>query len=728
LFPAIPGNPWPRNTVGALLAEIEANTLDARTWTLVLDDGPESHLRVHESLLCVADGLFGTRGSLEEDGPDAQPGMFAGGLYERGEDGSETLLLAPDWTSLPLKRPLPPGLRVLDLRSGVLFRRTTSADGQVFRSARWSCLARPGTMNLLAEADRGLLEKPADLQGRITAEAHSSLGAGVWGVVDTAVSALDPPDGAPRTQITRLASYVAGRRVRSTLSGAASRLEAARRIGPLRLWEEQASTWAARWEDADVEVVGDDEVTLAARFALFQMIANVSDRGEAGLGARGLTGSAYEGHVFWDSDVFVLPALAATHPKAARAMLEYRLRRIPAARRSAEALGRPGARFPWESADVGLDVTPRSGMNEHGEVVPILTGIEEEHITADVAWAAWELASWTGHWQFLDGPGGDLLADTARYWVGRIRLDPDGSGHIDGVIGPDEYHEHVEDNAFTNQLAAWNLRRAAEVFERRNSPEREQEIADWRKAADSLVDGFDRASGTHLQFRGYEDLEPLTIAEVGTPPVAADLVLGRERLAGSQIIKQADVLMLHHMIPEVMRPGSLAADMDRYLPRTAHGSSLSPAIHASLLARLGRADEALELLRLACRIDLEDLTGTTAGGLHFATLGGIWQALVVGFAGIHPRRPDDHTLHIDTHLPEQWEELRIRIRWHSRSLRVRCQNDRVHITCDQSTLVRVGDGPVVSVAPPGAWVRRGAQKPEPADATVPPPPGRKDRR
>ena len=221
--------------------------------------------------------------------------------------------------------------------------------------------------------------------------------------------------------------------------------------------------WARRWETADVVVEGDPGLQQALRLTLFHLMASVGDHGEAAVGARGLSGPAYRGHVFWDSDVFVLPFLAATHPPAARAMLEYRIRRLPAALEAARRLGRMGARFPWESAADGWDVTPRSAFDQVGRLVRIRTGELEEHIVADVAWATACYLDWTGDGDFEDGPGRDLLVQTARYWASRIRLDREGRGHIYGVIGPDEYHEPVDDNAFTNVMARWNLRRGAEL-------------------------------------------------------------------------------------------------------------------------------------------------------------------------------------------------------------------------------------------------------------------------
>ena len=307
-------------------------------------------------------------------------------------------------------------------------------------------------------------------------------------------------------------------------------------------------------------------------------------------------------------------------------MLEYRVRRLPAALAAARSNGRSGARFAWESAADGSDVTPSTAVLPTGARVAIRTGELEEHIVADVAWAASHYLDWTGDAAFEAGGGGQLIVETARYWSSRVRYDGDGRAHILGVIGPDEYHEPVDDNAYTNVIARWNLRRAARIP---GVDERERRT--WLEIADALVDGYDETSGLYEQFAGFFELEPIVIAEVvPRRPVAADLLLGAERTAGAQVLKQADVLMLHHLVPDEVAADSLAPNLDYYEPRTAHGSSLSPAIHAALLARAGRYRAALGVLAVAARLDLDDLTGTTAAGLHLATMGGLGRLSPLG--------------------------------------------------------------------------------------------------
>jgi len=264
------------------------------------------------------------------------------------------------------------------------------------------------------------------------------------------------------------------------------------------------------------------------------------------------------------------------------------------------------------------------------------------------------------------------------------------------VMGPDEYHEAVDDNAYTNVMARWNLRRAADLVQAR-APD-DPEAARWRDLADRLVDGWDPSRGLHEQFAGYWALEPLVAEHIAPPPFAGDVLLGRERVSRSQLIKQPDVVMLHHLVPDDLRPGSLASDVAFYERRTTHGSSLSPAIYAAVLARANRPDRALQLFRLAARLDLDDVTGTTAGGLHLATMGGLWQALAHGFCGLRPRA--DH-LEIDPCLPSAWHALSLRVRFHGRAMGVRAERDAVHVDCHEPVPVRVGGGDVELCAPPG---------------------------
>jgi trehalose/maltose hydrolase-like predicted phosphorylase len=624
---------------------------DDPAWTLEVKGVDPRLERVHESLLALADGRLGTRGTPVVGNGVTNPEVVLAGVYDG--TGAETRLVgAPPWSSISQDRTLRPRRRRLDLRTGVL-----REDGPL-TSVRFSSLVRPATVALRAAGTPELLP-----QGRLWRR-----GSGIH------LAVRDRRRGA---RLDRLGAFALDE---PSTRAALAEAEAA---SFERLLVEHRAAWARRWREADVVIEGDAALQHALRVSLFHLMASVADEGEAAVGARGLTGSAYSGHVFWDSDVFVLPFLAATHPSAARAMLEYRIRRLPAARAAARSLGRAGARFAWESAADGHDVTPPAARLATGELVRIRTGELEEHIVADVAWAASCYLDWTADAEFEAGGGRDLFIETARYWASRVRRDGAGRAHIYGVIGPDEYHEPVDDNAFTNVMARWNLRRAARL-----DGVDECERARWLEIADALVDGYDAASGLYEQFAGFFDLEPLVIAEIAPGrPIAADLLLGPERTRGAQVLKQADVLMLHHLVADEVAPGSLQPNVDYYEPRTSHGSSLSPAIHAAVLARAARYRAALESLRLAARLDLDDLTATTAGGVHLATMGGVWQALAFGFAGV---RPDGERLVVDPHLPPEWNALELGLHLRGQPFRLRIDRAGVGVDRDEVVARRFG--------------------------------------
>jgi trehalose/maltose hydrolase-like predicted phosphorylase len=676
-------------------------------WVLTLPTTRDAE-RVAEALGALSNGWSGTRASLEEDGVGSSPLFVAAGVYDEHDE----LLAGPAWTDLEL--PAAPeseahtGERSLDLRTGVLARRGDPHSGLC--SLRFVSATAPHALAWRAELPRAWLGADELEVSRSTGETAEQSPLSVRQTSSTNAEQVITVAMCERSSnldrrflVERLASWSSGSNPSQITAEASEQVHELEIAGFDALLADHREAWARKWSDAVVTIGGDATSELAARFAVFHLLSAAKNTGEAAVGARGLTGDAYAGHVFWDADVFVLPALCAIAPDAARAVLEYRLRRLPVARAAARRLRRDGARFPWESAASGAEVSPTKVRGLHGEVIPIRTGSHEEHIVADVAWAAAHYTSWTGD-GFLDGEGGSLVTDTARYWASRIRVDREGHGHIYGVMGPDEYHEVVDDNAFTNVMARWNLRMGATLLERSGAIE---EATKWRLLGDSLVDGYDKNTRLYEQFAGYFALEPLVIDQFARPPVAIDVVLGQKRVSGSQLIKQADVLMAHHLIPDEMHAGSLTSCLDFYEPRTAHGSSLSPAISAALFARAGNPERAVELFDLAARLDLDDLTRTTASGVHLATMGGLWQALAHGFLGLGA---DGEALRVDPRLPGRWSSLSLRIRFRGRRVEVRAEHDRVIISCDSPLTVMVRGCPQ-TIEPPGTTLTLETSRP-----------------
>jgi trehalose/maltose hydrolase-like predicted phosphorylase len=459
-------------------------------------------------------------------------------------------------------------------------------------------------------------------------------------------------------------------------------LEGARRLGWSGVLADHEHAWAARWGSSGVDVQGDPAAQRALRFALYHLngAANPADD-HVSIGARALTGDDYRGHVFWDTEIFLLPFYTLTWPAAARALLMYRFHTLAGARAKAARMGWRGALYAWESTDTGDEMTPEHVIGPDRKVVEVLCGRQEQHISADIAYAVWRYWLATRDEGFLIAAGAEILLETGRFWASRAVAEADGHAHIRRVIGPDEYHETIDDNAFTNVMARWNIRRALEVAallaERwpREWARLEtclcvsaSEMDQWRNIADTIADGFDPKTGLFEQFAGYFALEDIDLAPYAGRSVPLDVVLGRERTRRTQVVKQADVVALLALLPQEFPPGAAAANFGYYEPRCGHGSSLSPAMHGLVAARLGETEMALRYFHQTGAIDLSDTHVAVTGGVHIAALGGLWQIAVLGFAGLS-LLPDGIAL--APRLPASWTSLRFVCQWRGRSLDIR---------------------------------------------------------
>lgn len=700
---------------------------DDPTWRIEVEGFDPDREQQVESWLTVANGRTGTRGSIEEAGHDSSPALFVAGFF--GDVGEplpgRDLVCGPEWTTLQPRTPtdevqLRKGetlehRRVLDMRQGILFRQwrqhlPSGGDWQ-FRSARFASLADRSVLCLEAEAqcsgmpislaDRMPLAPAQPALASIDARREGDLAlvyqrAKGGGIVTSAVSTTQAEGKLRRLMVLH--------RSGDDGPGVDAGMAVARSTGISVLRARHRKAWSSRWRDADVVVSGDAGLQRAVRFALYHLISSGDPESDlASIGARGLTGPGYRAHVFWDTDVFVLPFFIWTHPPTARALLAYRYRTLPAARAKASRFGYSGALYAWESADTGDETTPPFGSLPDGTPIPILTGVQEQHISADVAWAAWQYWRVTGDDDFLAEMGAELIVETARFWASRAEDGSDGRLHITGVIGPDEYHESVDDNVFTNVMARWNLRTAAEVCDRLATLDPSGwsklqlrlaldggEVSRWRAVADALVDNFDPDSLVYEQFNGFRQLEETRAAELAPRPFGGDSLLGVEHVRRTQVVKQADVLMLPLTLPDVAPADVWRANYEFYEPRTSHGSSLSPAVHAAVAARVGAVDDADAYFRLAAGIDLDNRMGNASQGVHIATMGGLWQAAVMGFGGV---RAEADALRIDPHAPTTWKGLSFPVRWHGTRVQVDVVPDTLRLRLEGPATVGVGTAP-----------------------------------
>jgi trehalose/maltose hydrolase-like predicted phosphorylase len=464
------------------------------------------------------------------------------------------------------------------------------------------------------------------------------------------------------------------------------------------------AAWDARWNASEVRIDGDDESLRALRFAVYHLTSAANpDDDRVSIGARALTGDAYLGHVFWDTEIYLVPFYTVVWPEAARALLMYRFHTLSSAREKASHWGYKGALYAWESADTGVETTPERVLGSDGSVVNILTGKMEHHISADIAYAVWQYWRFTGDDEFFLIAGAEMLLETARFWASRAVPEADGKRHIRHVIGPDEYHEDVDDNAFTNVMARWNIARALEAMDLLQArwPDRavslqkklalcDEEIADWRDAIVRIVTGLDPGTGIYEQFAGFHMLEPIDLTSYADRTAPIDMLIGRERTQRSQVVKQADVVALIALLPGEF-PGIMAeVNFRHYEPRCAHGSSLSAGMHGLVAARLGDAEMALRYLRETAATDL-DLEPNSAGGVRIAGLGALWQTVIFGFAGL---RITQDKLDIDPRLPREWRSLSFRVCWRGRSLAIRIVGRSVEVTLlgGESMEMRIAGG------------------------------------
>jgi trehalose/maltose hydrolase-like predicted phosphorylase len=465
----------------------------------------------------------------------------------------------------------------------------------------------------------------------------------------------------------------------------------ARRIGWRGVLGAHEAAWSGRWHCSELDIEGDDAARQALRFSIYHLnsAANPADE-RVSIGARALTGDAYLGHVFWDTDIYLLPFYVATWPAAARALLMYRYHTLPGARAKAARMGWRGAMYAWESTDTGEETTPEQLIGPDGKLVQVLCGTQEQHISADVAYAVWHYWQSTGDDAFLRDAGSEIILETARFWASRAQPEADGRHHIRGIIGPDEYHEHIDDNAYTNIMARWNIRRGLDVAALLGErwPARWADLAGrlgldaaelhrWGQVADTLVTGFDPRTLVFEQFAGYFALEEIDLASYAGRTVPIDVVLGRERTQRSQVVKQADVVALLALLPEEFDLPTKVANFRYYEPRCAHGSSLSRAMHALVAARLGDAELALRYFQETAATDLADNGGGSAGGVHIAALGGLWLAALFGFAGLSWR---NDVLALDPRLPPSWRSFGFRAHWRGREVKFNIEPDSHRLT------------------------------------------------
>jgi len=469
-----------------------------------------------------------------------------------------------------------------------------------------------------------------------------------------------------------------------------------------RLRAAHGAAWDALWDDIDVRIDGDVVAATVLRFNLAHAVmATPMHAQHLPLGARGLSTQAYQGAAFWDQEMYNLPMWVHTRPDIARSLLSYRHHVLDGSRRKAASLGYRGAFPAWISGETGDELCPDFFFTDVHTGRPTRQHFNDwqMHVAPDLVVAIERYVRTTGDRAFLLGPGAEIVFEVARFLTSFVHLRPaDGRHHLLRLLGPDEYHENVDDNAYSIEQSRAALDVACRLHDeltvahpRRLAELREQlgltpsEAVGWAEIRDGLVEVLpDPETGVIEQFTGYHQLEDVR------PDVVAARLLDPGEYWGwpagvavhTQVLKQADVVQLLMDHPDLHPPDVIAANLDHYLPRTQHGSSLSRPAHALVAARLGRTGLAEELFLRGALVDLlsdakQISGGTFIGGIHTASAGAAWQVAVLGFGGVHVE--DDH-VHVLPRLPEDWDALAFRIRVRGCRLDIEADRHRTTVT------------------------------------------------
>ncbi|XZF64644.1 MAG: beta-phosphoglucomutase [Gloeotrichia echinulata DVL01] len=707
-------------------------------WILIETQFEAEKLQSRETIFTTGNGYLGTRGSFEEGYIRTLQATFIHGVYDDVPVVYTELVNCPDWLPLVVivngdRFRLDQGEilnydRQLDLRQGLLTRlvqwRSPRGDIIELQFARFASLA---DQHVLAQRCQ---IKPINFDGVIEIQAsingypenpgfnhweeldQGKIDQGIWlhrrtrnSRIDIGMAAKMTISGADATlqvnsapgyptltatflatsqqtvTVEKIVTVFTSREVDTPVTAAQDKIALQPEYRTLLKANEQA--WDEVWQKSNIEIEGDSTAAFAVRYNLFQLlIAAPRDDGKVSIPARTLSGFGYHGHIFWDTEIFILPFFTYTQPAIARNLLSYRYYTLNGARRKADHYGYKGAMYAWESAVTGDEVTPRWSLPNdfYAEDVRIWCRDREIHITSDIVYAVWYYWQATGDDQWMQDCGAEIILHTAIFWSSRVEFNAKSERYeIRGVIGADEYHEFVHNNAFTNRMVQWHLEKAIFVLDWLASTcnERVSELdhklyittkqrSRWQDIIANLWIPEDPATGLIEEFEGFFQLEDINLNDYEPRTKSIQFILGIEGTNKRQVLKQPDVLMLLYLMRQSgdfpYNHKALQANWDYYAPRTdiSYGSSLGPAIHAILASDLGKSAEAYEWFMQAVMVDLHDMRNNTKEGIHAASAGGIWQAVILGFGGI---KFTENGPVAKPQLPPGWTRLKFQLHW-----------------------------------------------------------------
>jgi len=447
-----------------------------------------------------------------------------------------------------------------------------------------------------------------------------------------------------------------------------------------RMLAEQAEAWTKKWAEMDVQIEGDEAAQQGIRFNLFQLHQTFTGiDARLNIGPKGFTGEKYGGSTYWDTEAYCLPFYLATAPQhVARNLLLYRYNQLPQAIENAQKLGfnKGAALFP---------MVTMNGEECHNEWE---ITFEEIHRNGAIVYAIYDYVRYTGDVAYLAEFGLEICTAVARFWAQRVNWSEAKQQYVLlGVTGPNEYENNVNNNWYTNYIAAWCLRYARKSWQeiRLSHPLQaeklvqkcaleDDELENWQEIAEQIFLPEEENLGIFLQQEGYLDKELKAVSELSAEDLPLHKKWSWDRILRSCFVKQADVLQGLYFFEEDFSEEEIRQNYAFYEPKTVHESSLSPCVHAIVAARLGEVEQAYKLYLRTARLDLDNYNHDTADGCHITSMAGTWLAIVKGFAGM---RVLNDTLFFQPQLPAHWRSLQFKIRFRGEVKTVKVEGDSV---------------------------------------------------
>ena len=712
-------------------------------WKISKSNFEQSDVELHGSKYIIGNGFMGYRGTMEEYTDKQLVSVNLAGLFDRNGNKWRESVNAPNplFTAVETKgkilslinTPIASHIQTLDIKKGVHTRKTVfNAEGAnlCIEAERFVSMKRKNIIALRysvsSDKDISFILKTGidkniwDINGPHIENAEVSVNKNTSSFVGKTVQnkievkVLENIKGIDFTNFDENGLHITEIELKSgekivfekiagvywgnEVSCAETDLDDAVKCGFDFLKDEHIAEWAEIWDNSDVVIEGDDEAQLALRYSIYQLCSIAPhNTDKCGIPARGLSGQVYKGAAFWDTEMFMLPFFQFTDKTVAENLLKYRINTLPGAERKAHEFGYEGAFYAWESQETGDDACTLFNVTDIFTNRPLRTYFKDRqiHVSADMVFAMWDYCSVTGDYTVLRDGGLDMIYECVRFFYTYSSFRPYKNRYeLLDVVGPDEYHERVDNNAFTNimvkhaaDILTYALDKVKSIYpDKYNEFIKDKELAWVYDFAQKLYVPEPDKDGIIEQFDGYFRMEDTVPSELKKRELKENEYWGCHGLASTtRVLKQADVVMMLNVFRSEYSNEIKKANWEFYEPYTEHGSSLSACAYAIVAANIGFTDWAYKYFMKTATVDLNGSTrqylgSLYIGGTHPAANGGSWNTAIYGFAGVSYK---DGILDISPNIPDKWQSLSFKLLWQGVRLTVVIGKNGVKVSADK---------------------------------------------